>query len=206
MGHGRRWCVVDSQRKGAAGAQASWVGGGDAHLQGACGVAIGRAAQGACGCVKHQPCGQGGTRGKAGAVAEFVAFVGVAEGGLWDEEHQRYVLDHGGVVEWGRNGGRAVVHRRWRVRSAGVGNGLDEFCQGVAAPAPLHVEGAAQLDTVIFGVAQEPGAVAAGQLHVFERAAAELDGVVAVAVGGGAHHACVVACIKQVGVVARAAL
>ncbi len=206
VGHGRHWCVVDGQRKVAAGAQPPWVGGGDAHLQGASGIAIGRAAQGMRGRVKHQPGGQGGTADQAGAVGEFVGFVGVGEGGLGDEEHQRYVLDHGGVFERGRNAGRAVVHRRWRVRSAGVGNGLDEFCQGVAAPAPLHLEAAAQLDTVIFGVAQQPGAVAAGQLHVFERAAAELDGVVALAVGGAAHHACVVACIKQVGVVARAPL
>ena len=75
----------------------------------------------------------------------------------------------------------------------------------MAAPAPLHLEAAVQLNAVVLGVAQQPGAVAACQLHVLECATRELHSVVALAVGGSAHYARVVTGFKQVGVVTCAA-
>ena len=202
----RRWGIADGQLKVAAGAQPPGIGGRDAQLQRTGCAGVGCAAQGARSGIEHQPGGQGRARNEAGAVAQLVVGIGIAEGGLGDGQHQGHQLRGAGAWQWLGDAGRAVGGR-WRgVGFAGIGNRLGKLCQGVAAPAPLHLEAAVQLNAVVLGVAQQPGAVAAVQLHVLECAARELHGVVALAVGGRAHHACVVTGFKQVGVVAHAAL
>ena len=202
----RGWGIADGQLKVAAGAQPPGIGGRDAQLQRTGCAGVGCAAQGARSGIEHQPGGQVRARNEAGAVAQLVVGIGIAEGGLGDGQHQGHQLRGAGAWQWLGDAGRAVGGR-WRgVGFAGIGNRLGKLCQGVAAPAPLHLEAAVQLNAVVLGVAQQPGAVAAAQLHVLEGAARELHGVVALAVGGRAHHACVVTGFKQVGVVAHAAL
>ena len=84
----RWWCIANGQLKVAAGAQPTSVGGCDAQLQGTGCAGVGCAAQGARSGIEHQPRGQGRARSEAGAVAQLVVGVGIAEGGLGDGQHQ----------------------------------------------------------------------------------------------------------------------